>query len=74
MANQRGKATGTSRSSLETDGGFLEEEDSKPSPVTSCGSRSVIASNPGHQVVQEEEPPAGQIPSGWTRMKLEPDC
>jgi hypothetical protein len=72
MTNQRGNATDTC-TSLETDGGPNEEEDSKPSPVTSSGSSAVIASNPGHQVVQEE-PTAGQIPSGWIRMKLEPDC
>jgi hypothetical protein len=74
MTNQRGKATvGASSSSLETDGGLIEEEDSKTPPVTSSGSSALIASNPGHQVVQEE-PTAGQIPSGWTRIKLEPDC
>jgi hypothetical protein len=25
-------------------------------------------------VVQEEATPPGEIPSGWTRVKLEPDC
>jgi hypothetical protein len=41
--------------------------------VTSSGSCALIASDPGHQVAQEEPTP-GQIPSGCTRVKLEPDC
>jgi hypothetical protein len=61
MTNQGGKATGASRSSLETDGGpNEEEEDSKPSLVTSI---VLIGSSPDEEVVQEEAP--GQIPSGW---------
>jgi hypothetical protein len=60
MTNQRGKATGASYSSLETDGGPNEEEDSKPSLVTSI---VLIGSSPDQEVVQEEAP--GQIPSCW---------
>jgi hypothetical protein len=59
-ANQRGNATATSCSSLETDGGSNGEEDSKPSLVTSS---ALIGSSPDEEVVQEEVP--GQIPSGW---------
>ncbi len=60
MTNQRGNAT-DSCSSLETDGGHNEEEeDSKPSLVTSS---ALIGSSPGQEVVQEEAP--GQIPPGW---------
>jgi hypothetical protein len=58
--NQRGKATGASCSSLEIDGGRNEEEDSKPSPVTSA---ALIGSSQDQEVVQEEAP--GQIPPGW---------
>jgi hypothetical protein len=60
MTNQRGKATGASCSSLETYGGPNEEEDSKPSLVTSI---VLIDSSPDQEVVQEEAP--GQIPSAW---------
>jgi hypothetical protein len=52
-ANQRGKAA-DSCSSLETDGGLMDEEDSKQSPVTSSGGSALTASDPSHQVVQEE--------------------
>jgi hypothetical protein len=63
--NQRGNAT-VSCSSVEKDGGD-DEEDSKPTPVTSS---ALI-----HQeVVQEEAKPYYKIPSGWKRVKLEPDC
>jgi hypothetical protein len=44
----------------ETDGGLIDEEDSNPSPVNSSG--SIAPSN------------SLSIPSGWTRVKLEPDC
>jgi hypothetical protein len=60
MTKQRGKARGTSFSSLETDGGPNEEGDSKPSLVTSS---ALVGSSPDQEVVQEEAP--GQIPSGW---------
>jgi hypothetical protein len=78
-ANQRGKDTG-SGTSLEKDGssvvedGGRDEEESEPSLVTSS---ELIGLNPGQYVVQEEaavdQVPSG-IPSGWTRVKLEPDC
>jgi hypothetical protein len=47
-----------------------DEEDSKPSLVTSS---ALIASYPDQEVVQEEAT-HDRIPSGWTRLKLEPDC
>jgi hypothetical protein len=62
--NPRGGATG-SPSSVERDGG-RDEEDSKPSPLVT--SSALIASYPNQEVVQED-----RIPSGWTRVKLEPD-
>jgi hypothetical protein len=70
--NQRSKTTGGC-SCVEDDVGGLDEEDSNPSPVTS-GAR--IGLDPGQEVVQEEEVTTapGEIPSGWTRVKLEPDC
>jgi hypothetical protein len=67
---QRGDATG-SCSSVENDGG-CDEEDSKPSPVTS--SALLLASYPEQEIVQEEATRDEIIPSGWTRLKLEPDC
>ncbi len=71
--NQRGKATAGSCSSVEEDGGGRDEEDSKPSPVTS--SALPIGSYPHQEVVvQEEATTPDEIPSGWTRVKLEPDC
>jgi hypothetical protein len=75
--NQRGdasKATGTSCGSVEEDGGGGdEEEDSKPSVVTSS-SVLLTGSYPDQEVVQEEVTTPDEIPSGWTRVKLEPDC
>jgi hypothetical protein len=50
--------------------GSREEEDSNPSLVTSS---ALIGSYPDQEVVQEEARP-GEIPSGWTFVKLEPDC
>jgi hypothetical protein len=74
--NQRGagKATGTScGSAVEEDGGNRNEQDSKPSMVTS--SALAIGSYPHQEVVvQEEATTPDEIPSGWTRVKLEPDC
>jgi hypothetical protein len=58
MTNQTGKATGTSCSSLDTDGGFIDEEDTKPSLVTSS---APTGSSPDQEVIQAP----GQIPSGW---------
>jgi hypothetical protein len=68
--NQRGKATGTS-SSVEENGGGRDEEDSKPCLVTSSAAR--IGSSPGQEAVQEQAATLGEIPYGWTRVKLEPD-
>jgi hypothetical protein len=73
MTNQSGNPTGLC-SSLEKDGGIRDEDDSKPPPVTSC---ALIGSYPGQDVVKEEATPdqiRSEIPSGWTRTKLEPDC
>jgi hypothetical protein len=70
--NQRGEATLSSCSSVEEDGGAgREEQDSKPSAVTS---NARIGSSPGQEVVQEQATKVGKIPYGWKRVKLEPDC
>jgi hypothetical protein len=70
-ANQSGNATG-SCSSVEQDGGGRDETDSNPSLVTSS---ALIGSYPDLDVVQEEATTApDEIPSGWARVKLEPDC
>jgi hypothetical protein len=64
--NPRGGAIGSPSSMEKDDGdGPDEEEDSKPSPVTS--SSALTASYPDEEVVQED-------PAGWKRVKLEPDC
>jgi hypothetical protein len=68
--NRRGEATG-SRSSVEEDGGDRDAEDSKPSLVTISAQ---IGSYPDQEVVQEESTTPDEIPSGWVRVKLEPDC
>jgi hypothetical protein len=70
--NQRLKATGGS-SYVEEDGGGRNEEDSKPSQVTSDAR---IGSSLGQEeeVVQEQATILGEVPHGWTRVKLEPDC
>jgi hypothetical protein len=68
--NRRGKTT-TSSTSVEKDGVGRDEEDSKPSVVTS-GAR--IGSSPDQEVIQEQATTLGEIPCGWTRVKLEPDC
>ena len=52
------------------DGG--EEDDAKPSPVTSS-SAARISSNTGQEVVQEEANPGAYLPPGWTLQKIEPD-
>jgi hypothetical protein len=69
--NQRGKATGSS-SAVEENGGGRDEDDSKPCLVTSSAAR--IGSSPGQEAVQEQVATLGDIPYGWTRVKLEPDC
>jgi hypothetical protein len=39
------------------------------------GSARIVASDPGPEVVQDEEATTlCEIPSGWARVKLEPDC
>jgi hypothetical protein len=55
-----------SRSYVEKDGG-PDEEDSIPSLVAS--SSALVASYPDQEIVQDYK-----IPSGWKRVKLEPDC
>jgi hypothetical protein len=57
-------------SSLETNCG-MDEEDSNPSSVTSS---ATIRSDPDQEVAQEEVTTPNEIPSGWTLVKLEPDC
>jgi hypothetical protein len=70
--NKRGEANTTgSCSSVEEDGGCRDEEDSKPSLVTSS---TLLGSYPDQEVVQEAAATPDEIPSGWTRVKLEPDC
>jgi hypothetical protein len=70
--NQRDKATASfSFSSVEEDGGGRDENNSKPSLVTS-GART--GSSPDQEVVQEQATTLGEIPYGWKRVKLEPDC
>jgi hypothetical protein len=69
--NQRGKTTG-SCSCVEDDVGDLDEEDASPSLVRTSAQ---IGSDPGQEVAQEEEATTlCEIPSGWARVKLEPDC
>jgi hypothetical protein len=68
--NQRVTATAGICSSVEKDGGGRDEEDSKPYLVTTS---ALIASDPDEEVVQEEATIHDVIPSGWTRVKLEPD-
>jgi hypothetical protein len=69
--NQRGKISTASSSSVEEDAGGRDEEESKPSLVTSG---APIYSSPGQEVVQDQATTLGKIPCGWTRVKLEPDC
>ena len=70
--NREGNATGTC-CSVEVDAGPPNEEEPKPSLVTSS---LPIISDPDHQeVVQVEEATTdAYLPPGWTRTKLEPDC
>jgi hypothetical protein len=58
---------------VEKNGGGGDEEDSKPLLVTSSAAR-MLGSSPGQEFVQEQATTLGEIPSGWTRVKLEPDC
>jgi hypothetical protein len=57
---------------MEEDGASRDEGDSKPSLVTSSAAR--IGSHPDPEVVQEQATTPREIPYGWTRVKLEPDC
>jgi hypothetical protein len=50
-----------------------DEEDSKPSLVTSTSSAQV-ASYPDQKVEVVQEGAHYKMPSGWKRVKLEPDC
>jgi hypothetical protein len=71
LESERGKATG-SCSPVGEDGVGRDDEDSKPSLVTSS---APIGSYSEQEVVQEEATTTpGEIPSGWTLVKLEPDC
>jgi hypothetical protein len=70
VTKQKGSATG-SCGSVEEDGGGRNEEDSKPPLVTSSAPRG---SYPDEEVVQEEVTTLNEIPPGWARAKLEPDC
>jgi uncharacterized protein YbgA (DUF1722 family) len=67
--NRRGNATGSGSSVME-DGGNGNEEDPKPTLVTS----GPLGACPVQEEVQEEPTRRDQIPSGWARVKLEPDC
>jgi hypothetical protein len=70
MTNRRGNAT-FSDSYVEEDG-VREEEDSKPSLATRTSSAGIDSCQ--DQEVVQEDVAVGEIPSGWTRVKLEPDC
>jgi hypothetical protein len=72
MTNQRGKdAAGISGTSMVDDGG-CEDDDSKPSPMTSS---SLIGLGPCQEVVQAKKTTtSADIPIGWIRVKFEPDC
>jgi hypothetical protein len=67
--NGRGNAN---VSSSKKAGGDREEEDSKPSLVTSSGAARTI-SDTAQEVFQEVATPVAYLPPGWTRQKLEPD-
>jgi hypothetical protein len=69
--NKKGKAAG-SCASFEGDGGGCDEEESKLSLVTGC--ELTAGSDPGQDFVQEKATTHLEIPHGWTRVKLEPDC
>jgi hypothetical protein len=69
--NQSGKTTGN-YSCVEDDVGGLDEEDANPSLATSSAR---IGLDPGQELVHDEEATTlCAIPSGWARVKLEPDC
>jgi hypothetical protein len=69
--NKRGKTTGNC-SCVEDDVGGLDEEESNPTLLTSS---TRIGSDPGEEVDPGEEATTlCEIPYGWARVKLEPDC
>ncbi len=57
---------------MEENGDVRDEEDSKPSLVTTRAAR--IGSHPDQEVVQEGTTASLEIPYGWIPVKLEPDC
>jgi hypothetical protein len=63
--NQRGKAA-VSGSMVEKDGGDRDDEDSGSSPMGTCPDQEVASEATART--------SGEIPSGWTCVKLEPDC
>jgi hypothetical protein len=69
---QKGKAKGSS-SSVEEDAGGRDKKDSKPPLVTRSAAR-IGSCSPGQEAVQEHAKTLGEIPYGWTPVKLEPDC
>jgi hypothetical protein len=71
MTNRRDNAT-FSGSHVEEDGVVRDEEDSKPSLVTRISAPRIESCQ--DQEVVPEEVSVGEIPFGWTRVKLEPDC
>jgi hypothetical protein len=71
--NQRGKAT-VSSSPVEEDGGGRNEEDSKPYLMTSRAAQIGSHHPDQEEVVPEQATTLGEIPYGWSRVKLEPDC
>jgi hypothetical protein len=68
--NQRGNSIGIF-GSVEQDVG-RDEEDSTPSLKSS--SIALIGSYPDQGEVEQDEATPREIPFGWTRVKLEPDC
>jgi hypothetical protein len=71
--NQKGKGLG-SCNSVEENGGGRDKEDSKPSALVMGASSARIGSDLDQADVQEEATTHGEIPYGWIRAKLEPDC
>lgn len=68
--NRRGDAN-TRGSPAKKDGGSPEEEDCKPTLVTSSDAR--ISSDIAQEVVQEVATPDAYLPPGWMFQKVEPD-
>jgi hypothetical protein len=70
--SKRGKATASSIT-VEEDGGGRDEDESKPSLLTNSTAQ-ICSHPPDREVVQEQATTLGEIPFGWARVKLEPDC